>query len=158
MVQVRNTSGELMDVRHWLGRGVEADEVVDVDAEVVDRLPDAVVLELPDGQQLALPRSRWSVEGDGGDTMREVLARVGADPDAARAALAAETDTGAGGRNRPRLVRALERIAAGDTAAAQQATRTEAGRLTVPAGMDIAPATATADNPLGLLPGTGQGE
>lgn len=146
---LRNAAGEPLNTERWLPgvRSVDADEAVTVDATVVERLPDAVVIELDGGAQpLALPASQWTVEGDDGETRAEVLARVGGDLGKARAELAAEQDPDTG-RNRVTLIRALQRIVEG-TAPVEPA----AGQR--PRGgdpYDYSPALATADNPTGRL-------
>lgn len=156
-ITIRNVSAEPLDVRYWLGRTVDPDEAVDVDAEIVDRLPDAVVIEVRGGQQYALPRSRWSVEGDDGESVREVLARVGLDAQAAEAELAAEQDTERGGRGRVTLIRDLRKIAAGKvlaTPADVAAADREQIRGGVLHTVDFAPGRATEANPLGVYAGT----
>lgn len=156
---IRNVTNDPLELRHWTGSTVDPGDTVQVTAEVVDRLPDAVVVATDWGQDYALPLSRWAVEGDDGDTIRDVLRRVGGDPDRAAAELAAETDPDTG-RNRVSLVPQLKRIAAGAGPApvlaelSAQAMR-EKIRDGALHGVDFAPGTATADNPLGLYaPGT----
>lgn len=160
-IALRNVSGEPLDGTAYLfGRTVGADEVIDLDAEVVDRYPDAVVLDIAGmGQPLAFPTSRWAVEGGDTETVREVLARVGPDAAAAAAAAKTERDTSRGGQNRTTLLKALDRIAAGGATAADlpDGLLPEGAVLadgTVrPHGLlgDFSPATATAENPTGAL-------
>lgn len=97
MATVRNVSGEDRYVP-LLDRQVADGESVTVDQEIIDGY--------------AWPADTWQVDSDAGQTVAQVLAEVGDDPEKARAALDAENATAA---PRKTLVSQLETIAARDT-------------------------------------------
>lgn len=146
-LEVRNVSGEALDVRGLLGRIVAADEVVIVYGAISARLVDAVTVLLADGREVAFPSSTWEVTGS--DTAAAVLARVGGDPTLAAGELAAEM----AGENRKGLVADLTRIVDGTDAQTQVLegmTPSEVVSGAVAAGATFAPGAADEGNPLGL--------
>lgn len=165
-ITVRNVSGDPLDARTWAGLIVPAGESFDVEGHLVDRGADGVVVELDRvGQPIALPASQWEISGAGGDTRRDVLARVAGDPDRARAELAAEQ----AGPNRVTLVRDLERVVAGQApdgdpiaAVGGEVTGELLGAVASRTDVVFAPGHADESNPAGLLhvdeapAGTGQ--
>jgi hypothetical protein len=96
MASVRNVSGEDKYVP-LLGRQVADGEIVTVAAELLE---------------FEWPASTWQVDTDGGQTVAQVLAEVGDDPEKARRALDAEQSAPA---PRKTLVSQLETIADRDT-------------------------------------------
>lgn len=80
--------------------------------------PDAILVDAPSGQRVALPRTLWSADGEAAtvDRVEDVLARVGDDPARAAAELAGERARGDAARKT--LVGKLEQIA-GQTPADQ---------------------------------------
>lgn len=160
MLTIRNASGEPLSTSWLPGQpSVDDDETVDVDAVIVERLADAVVIDLTHGRQhLALPASQWTVDGGTGETVAEVLDRVGGDPARARAELEAEQDTANGGQGRKTLVRALTSVAAGEEPTDRDGRPMVTGPLAEalagrPYGMlgDYSAALATEANPTGRL-------
>lgn len=109
------------DVWYPLHRRVKSGEAISLDGDgwsVVKQdpedpaayQPDAVLLDAPTGQRVALPRTLWSVDGESAtvDRVEDVLARVGDDPQRAAVELAAEQARGDSARKT--LVAKLEQI------------------------------------------------
>lgn len=124
-VRARYLGPEAVTVPLLNDRRVDPDEMVEWPGDVVDldaQPPDGVVVEWPDGTQHALPFTLWAVEGHAGrENVAEVLARVGDDPDAARAELARERTSAA---PRSTLLASLEKVA-GDPPAQTPAATSE---------------------------------
>jgi hypothetical protein len=108
------------DVWYPLHRRVKSGEAVTLDGDdwrVVKQdpedptanQPDAILLDTPSGQRVALPRTLWSADGEPGNTVGEVLERVGDDVERARTELMIERAKGSGARKT--LVEKLEQIA-----------------------------------------------